>query len=79
MRHGPHHGAQKSTSTGTELFRTISSKLLSVTAPTVHPKRLQHKKHTLSALLAKPASSERSPYSPSQLLLALSPQGFMAG
>ena len=31
MRHGPHHGAQKSTSTGTGLFRTSASKVASVT------------------------------------------------
>eukprot|EP00740_Mantoniella_antarctica_P001458 CAMPEP_0181359940 /NCGR_PEP_ID=MMETSP1106-20121128/6378_1 /TAXON_ID=81844 /ORGANISM="Mantoniella antarctica, Strain SL-175" /LENGTH=97 /DNA_ID=CAMNT_0023473135 /DNA_START=567 /DNA_END=860 /DNA_ORIENTATION=+ len=31
MRHGPHHGAQKSTSTGTSLFSTSASNVASVT------------------------------------------------
>ena len=31
MRHGPHQGAQKSTSTGTGLFNTSSSNVASVT------------------------------------------------
>ena len=33
MRHGPHHGAQKSTSTGTVLDSTRSLNVLSVTGP----------------------------------------------
>jgi hypothetical protein len=32
MRQGPHHGAQKSTRTGTGLLRTSFSKLASVTS-----------------------------------------------
>src|ERR1700761_674995 len=35
MRHGPHHGAQKSTSTGTSDSRTSAWKLLSVTSATL--------------------------------------------
>lgn len=35
IRHGPHHGAQKSTSTGTSLFRTLSSQSSSVTASAI--------------------------------------------
>ena len=35
MRHGPHHGAQKSTSTGTGESRTSSLKVASVTGPAV--------------------------------------------
>lgn len=36
IRHGPHHGAQKSTNTGTGLFNTNSSKVESVTGPAAH-------------------------------------------
>eukprot|EP00218_Dolichomastix_sp_CCMP3274_P003605 CAMPEP_0170162414 /NCGR_PEP_ID=MMETSP0033_2-20121228/77081_1 /TAXON_ID=195969 /ORGANISM="Dolichomastix tenuilepis, Strain CCMP3274" /LENGTH=254 /DNA_ID=CAMNT_0010400039 /DNA_START=387 /DNA_END=1151 /DNA_ORIENTATION=+ len=35
MRHGPHHGAQKSTSTGMGLFKTSASNVASVTADAV--------------------------------------------
>src|SRR5947209_1288683 len=35
IRHGPHHGAQKSTSTGLSDSRTSAWKLLSVTSVTV--------------------------------------------
>src|ERR1700685_793631 len=35
IRHGPHHGAQKSTSTGTSDSRTSAWKLVSVTSVTV--------------------------------------------
>ena len=38
IRHGPHHGAQKSTSTGTGLFNTNSSKVESVTGPAADTK-----------------------------------------
>lgn len=57
MRQGPHHGAQKSTNTGTELSNTSSFHVLSLTTPATEIDTSKNTiQHTTPALLRDPHS-----------------------